>query len=162
METERLIIDSIKETDKEDYFKNISHDKEVLKTFICNYVESYDEFDFSSYLGKDYLFAIRLKETKMLIGIISCFDEKEGSCEIGYGLGSDYWNKGYATEALRAFIDYCFNEKGFNTIYASFFCGNDASKRVMEKCGMKYSHFSPKELTYLDVERDLVYYSITK
>ena len=30
METERLIIDQIKETDKEDYFINISHDKKVL------------------------------------------------------------------------------------------------------------------------------------
>ncbi len=29
METERLIIDSIRETDKEDYFTNISHDKKV-------------------------------------------------------------------------------------------------------------------------------------
>lgn len=35
METERLIIDQIKETDKEDYFINISHDKKVLETFIC-------------------------------------------------------------------------------------------------------------------------------
>ena len=30
METERLIIDSVRETDKEDYFINISHDKRVL------------------------------------------------------------------------------------------------------------------------------------
>lgn len=30
----------------------------------------------------------------------------------------------------------------------------------MEKCGMAYSHFSEKELTYLGVERDLTYYAI--
>ena len=35
METERLILDSIRESDKEDYFINISHDKKVLETFIC-------------------------------------------------------------------------------------------------------------------------------
>ena len=34
METERLILDSIRESDKEDYFINISHDKRVLETFI--------------------------------------------------------------------------------------------------------------------------------
>ena len=76
METERLIIDQIKETDKEDYFINISHDKKVLETFICRYADSLEEFDFSSYPGRQDLFAIRLKETGRLIGIILYFDEK--------------------------------------------------------------------------------------
>ena len=82
MKTERLIIDQIKETDKEDYFINISHDKKVLDTFICRYADSLEEFDFSSYPGRQDLFAIRLKETGRLIGIILYFDEKEDSCEI--------------------------------------------------------------------------------
>ena len=161
METERLIIDDLRESDREDYFYNISHDKKVLETFICRYAESLDDFDFSTYFGKD-IFAIRLKETGKLIGIILYFDEKGGSCEIGYGLGSSYWGKGYATEATRRFIEYCFDELGFDTVYASFFVGNDASRRVMEKCGMVYDRLSEKELTYLDVERDLIYYVIKK
>ncbi len=57
-------------------------------------------------------------------------------------------------------MEYLFREKGMQTVYASFFTGNDASRRVMEKCGMSYDHFSEKELTYLDVERDLTYYAI--
>ena len=160
METERLIIDQIKETDKEDYFINISHDKKVLDTFICRYADSLEEFDFSSYPGRQDLFAIRLKETGRLIGIILYFDEKEDSCEIGYGIGSAFWNKGYATEAVRRFQEYLFREKGMQTVYASFFTGNDASRRVMEKCGMTYDHVSEKELTYLGIERDLMYYAI--
>ena len=160
METERLIIDQIKETDKEDYFINISHDKKVLDTFICRYADSLEEFDFSSYPGRQDLFAIRLKETGRLIGIILYFDEKEDSCEIGYGIGSAFWNKGYATEAVRRFQEYLFREKGMQTVYASFFTGNDASRRVMEKCGMTYDHFSEKELTYLGVDRNLTYYAI--
>ena len=86
--------------------------------------------------------------------------KKRTSCELGYGIGSDYWNNGYTTEAVKRFIRYCFEEKGFQTVYASFFTGNDASRRVMEKCGMTYSHFSEKELSYLGVERDLTYYAI--
>ena len=160
MKTERLIIDQIKETDKEDYFINISHDKKVLDTFICRYADSLEEFDFSSYPGRQDLFAIRLKETGRLIGIILYFDEKEDSCEIGYGIGSAFWNQGYATEAVRRFLEYLFREKGMQTVYASFFTGNDASRRVMEKSGMTFDHFSEKELTYLDVERDLTYYAI--
>ena len=160
METERLIIDPIKETDKEDYFTNITHDKKVLETFICRYAETPEEFDFSSYPGRRDLFAIRLKETGRLIGILSLFDEKDGACEIGYGIGSRFWNRGYATEAVSRFLDYLFREKGMRTVFASFFTGNDASRRVMEKCGMTYDHFSEKELTYLGVERDLTYYAI--
>ena len=34
METERLLIDPIRESDKADYFRNISNDKKVLETFI--------------------------------------------------------------------------------------------------------------------------------
>ena len=160
MKTERLIIEQIKETDKEDYFINISHDKKVLETFICRYADSLEEFDFSSYPGRQDQFAIRLKETGRLIGIITYFEEKEDSCEIGYGIGSGFWNQGYATEAASRFLEYLFREKGMRTVYASFFTGNDASRRVMEKCGMTFDHFSEKELTYLDVERDLTYYAI--
>ena len=96
METERLIIDSIKETDKEDYFINISHDKKVLETFICRYAEKMEEFDFSSYPGRQDLFAIRLKETGRLIGIVNFFDEKDGSCEMDMGLAP-----GTGTGAMR-------------------------------------------------------------
>ena len=59
METKRLILDSVKASDKEDYFINISHNKKVLETFICRYADSLEEFDFSSYPGRQDLFAIR-------------------------------------------------------------------------------------------------------
>ncbi len=162
METKRLILDRIKETDQEDYFNSISHDKKVLKTFVCRYAESLGTFDFSTYLGRDDLFAIRLKETGRLIGIILYFDAQDGACEIGYGIGSDHWNKGYVTEAVKRFLSYLFEEKGMKTVYASYFTGNDASRRVMEKCGMRYSRFSEREFEYLGEWRDLTYYAVTR
>ena len=90
METERLIIDPIREADKEEYFINISHDKRVLETFICRYAEALEDFDFSSYPGRQDLFAIRLKETGRLIGIILHFDEKRIPVRLATGsdLGS--------------------------------------------------------------------------
>ncbi len=162
METERLIIDEIRESDREDYYKNISHDSEVLKTFVCTYVEKIEDMDISKYVGRDDMFAIRLKDTKRLIGIILFFDGNDDSCEIGYGIGSEYWGKGYGTEAVRRFLQYCMDEKCFNTVYASFFTGNEASKRIMEKCGMTFDRFSEKELVYQGEEKDLTYYKLTK
>ena len=162
MTTDRLVIDRVTKEDKEDYFNNISHDKRVLETFVCTYSESIEEFDFTRYLEMDNLFAIRLKDTGRLIGIILWFGEEDNTCEIGYGIGSGYWNKGYATEAVGRFIEYCFDELGYNKVYASYFTGNDASKKVMEKCGMKYDHFSEKEMEYQGVLKDLTYYVIEK
>ena len=160
LETERLIIDPVREEDKADYFNNISHDRNVLETFVCRYAETLEDFDFSSCPGRDDLFAIRLKDTGRLIGIILFFDEKDGACEIGYGIGSAYRNRCFTTEAVKSFLDYLQREKGIRTVYASYFTGNDASRRVMEKCGMVFSHFSERELSYLGAERDLTYYVI--
>ena len=162
METKRLILDGIRATDRDDYFYNISHDKKVLETFICKYAETPEEVDLSPYEANSAMFAIRLKETGRLIGVILYFDEKDGGCEIGYGIGSEHWNRGYATEAVGRFLRYLFEEKGFHTARASFFPENGASRRVMEKCGMKFSHVSEKELEYLGKERDLIYYEIRK
>ncbi len=58
METERLILDPIRESDKEDYFINVSHDGKVLETYICRYAETMEDLDFSSYPGRPDLFAI--------------------------------------------------------------------------------------------------------
>ena len=162
METERLVIDPVRETDREDYFRNISHDRKVLETFICTYAETPEDLDLSRILDNKSLFAIRLRETGRLIGIILYFDEKDGACEIGYGIGSDYWGSGYGSEAVKRFLDHLLFEKGFDTVYASFFPGNEASRRIMEKCGMRFSRISERELTYLGVERDLIYYEIRK
>ena len=162
METERLILDRVRESDREDYFRCISHDRKVLETFVCRYAETPEEVNLAPLIGSESLFAIRLKETGRLIGILLYFDEKDGVCEIGYGIGSPYWGCGYVTEAARRFLAYCFREKGMKAVCASFFTGNEASRRVMEKCGMSYSRFSEKELEYQGEMRDLTYYAITR
>ena len=161
METERLILDGVTEADREDYFRCLSHDRKVLETFICKYAETPEEVNLAPIVGNDQVFAIRLKETGRLIGIILLFDEKDGACEMGYGIGSEYWNRGYVTEAARRFLRYCFEERGMRTVRASFFTGNTASRRVMEKCGMRFSRFSEKEIEYLGELRDLTYYEIS-
>ena len=162
METERLIIDPIRETDKEDYFLQIPHDRKVLETFISPYAETLAELDISRYVNHPTMFAIRLKETGRLIGTILYFGDDGESCEMGYAIGSRYWNQGYTTEAAKRFLEYLFREKGFHTVTASFFTGNHASRRVMEKCGMTFCRFEEKAITYLGTERDLTYYSISR
>ena len=47
------------------------------------------------------------------------------------------WDRGLCTEAARFMVDYCFNVKGFETLWCDFFVDNPASGRVIEKCGFK-------------------------
>ena len=90
----------------------------------------------------DHIWAIELKETGEPIGCIgylthgeSNIDIGENDVEAGYWVAKPYWNHGICTEALRLLIDYCFNTKGFRTIWSDYFPDNPASGRVMEKCG---------------------------
>ena len=55
-----------------------------------------------------------------------------------YLLKADYWGKGLATEAAKALLNYAFSELGISKIDSGAVSENFASKRVMEKIGMRY------------------------
>jgi len=58
--------------------------------------------------------------------------------ELGYRLRRQVWGQGYATEVSEALIDKAFAELGANRVYASTMMVNVASRRVMEKAGLRY------------------------
>jgi RimJ/RimL family protein N-acetyltransferase len=59
--------------------------------------------------------------------------------EIGYWLGVPFWGQGYATEAVRAIIDYTFEEFDCSEIRAGARVVNPSSRRVLEKCGFQWT-----------------------
>jgi RimJ/RimL family protein N-acetyltransferase len=59
--------------------------------------------------------------------------------EIGYWLGVPHWGKGYATEAVRALIDYAFTELNHTALQAGARVTNPASRRILEKCGFQWT-----------------------
>lgn len=58
--------------------------------------------------------------------------------ELGYRLHRSAWGKGYATEGSRALIDKGFAEFGALRVFASTMVVNVASRRVMEKAGLRF------------------------
>jgi [ribosomal protein S5]-alanine N-acetyltransferase len=60
-----------------------------------------------------------------------------GIAEAGYFLAREKWGSGYATEILRALIDYCFGELGLHKVIATCDIRNERSAHVIEKCGME-------------------------
>lgn len=59
---------------------------------------------------------------------------------LGYWLAEPYWNRGYTTEAARAVIDWAWGHTDARLITTSHYLFNDASRRVIEKCGFTYTH----------------------
>lgn len=57
--------------------------------------------------------------------------------EVGYGFLENYWNNGYATEAMGALIQWAFNTSKVEKVKAQTKHDNYGSIRVLEKMGMQ-------------------------
>lgn len=84
------------------------------------------------------------KETQKLIGDLGIhfFGSDNKQVELGITLNKAFQNKGYATEALKAIIDYLFVNLKKHRITASIDPGNTSSIRLVERLGFrKEAHF---------------------
>lgn len=92
--------------------------------------------------------SVFLKDTHEFIGRAGLFhyysDEAKREVEIGYGLLNAYWGRGYATELVRALIDWAFDNLDINKLIALTTEDNIRSQRVLAKSGM---HYVKKELS---------------
>ncbi len=146
IETDRLILRAFRATDLEDFYtyasvegvgemagwrhhKNREESQQILNMFI----------------GDDKVFAIVDKATNKVIGSLGVekyameealteFDGYRGR-EIGYVLSREYWGRGLMPEAVRAVIDYLFNELDLDFLTCGYYNFNNQSKRVQQKCG---------------------------
>jgi len=64
-------------------------------------------------------------------------EENGRDARLGFRLRRPEWSKGYATEGSRALIEKGFLELKLARVSASTYEHNVASRRVMEKCGMR-------------------------
>ncbi|MDQ2951458.1 MAG: GNAT family N-acetyltransferase [Chloroflexota bacterium] len=87
------------------------------------------------------LWAVELKESGELIGDSGLFlvEGTGPEIEVAYHFGAAWWGQGIATEAAIACLSYGFRECGLTEIIAICFPEHAASRRVMEKAGMRYS-----------------------
>ncbi|MBQ2658905.1 MAG: GNAT family N-acetyltransferase [Erysipelotrichaceae bacterium] len=167
LEGEHVILRPLQLQDKNAVFRNINHDREVLNYFIDTYAEKEEDFAFENMMerfskNQMYAFAIVLKETGETIGeIFQCSKPSsiEHTTEIGYAIGRSYWNRGYTTEAMKLMIDFMF-EVGIHKVVACHLEGNEASGKVMQKCGMIYEGMRKDAVFYRDHYWDTYNYYI--
>lgn len=143
--TERLVLRRFRQEDAQAMFENWASDDEVTKYMtwpahtdigtsewvVNDWVSSYKKEDF-------YQWAIEFEGQP--IGSISVVNHRDdvAKAHIGYCIGSNWWRRGIMTEALKAVMNFLFDEIGFNRIEACHDPNNPNSGKVMVKCGMRY------------------------
>jgi ribosomal-protein-alanine N-acetyltransferase len=86
-----------------------------------------------------FQFAVTLRSTGQLIG--NCGVRQNSATEyegdIGYELDPAHWDRGYATEAARAVLQFGFTQMNLHRICADCVADNIGSAHVLEKLGMR-------------------------
>ena len=145
--TERLTLRRFEIEDAENVFYNWFSDEQTVKYLTWPVYKSVDEAEdmikswIAQYDNTEYYnWAIELNDLEQPIGNISVvsIDEKTESIELGYCLGSQFFNKGYMTEAVTAIIRFFINEVGAGRVWARHDTENPNSGKVMAAAGMDY------------------------
>lgn len=147
IKTERLLLRRFNLSDEKDMFNNWASDDnvtkylswpthtdtKVTKSVLTSWVEAYSN-------KENYHWGIVPINYGRVVGSISVVDISNihDRCEIGYCIGKNFWNKGITSEALKAVIEFLFNEIGFERIQAIHHKDNVASGKVMKKAGMVF------------------------
>ncbi|MDJ0752101.1 MAG: GNAT family N-acetyltransferase [Ardenticatenaceae bacterium] len=125
-------------------FNDSPFNREQMKFWLERNLEHQEQHGFG-------LFSVILKAEGILIGncgLEYMNVEGEKAAELGYDFRSDYWNQGYATEAAAAVRDYAFDTLQLPSLFSLIRVGNEASKRVSEKIGMRFV----EEITQNDIQ----------
>lgn len=146
IETPRLVLRKLEKQDSADMYEYACRE-ETTRYLLwnphpsINYTKSYLTMVQRMYRsGGYYDWAVVEKESGRMIGTcgFARLDERHGVGEIGYVLNRAFRQKGYASEAASAVIEFGFRRLGLNRIEGRYMAENEASRRVMEHCGMTY------------------------
>ena len=112
-----------------------------------------------------YDWGVVVKSDNRLVGTcgFTSFDIENNSAEIGYVINSSFCGLGLASESARAVVTFGFEALRLNRIEGNFMPENHASRRVLEKCGMRSEGIRRQAVyaksNYIDIEISAMTYS---
>jgi len=87
--------------------------------------------------GTRRTWAIRSRSTGAFLGLVFLAPHHDGGdTEVSYMLLPEFWGRGYATEGVRAVIDYALAQLGLPRVVAETQVANVASCRLLERLGL--------------------------
>jgi ribosomal-protein-alanine N-acetyltransferase len=161
IETLRLRLRQFVPEDRDDLYR-LYRDPEVMKYLGKGSLTKVETDAILSALLAQYrygfgMWAVIDKASDRLIGRCGLgFLDQTLDVELGYLFAHSYWGRGLATEGGQAALRYGFEVVKLDRIVAVAKPENLASRRVMEKLGLKYE----KEAHYYNT--DVVYYALSR
>lgn len=150
IETERLILRELRPSDAQVFFEmdsnpdvhrylgnNPINSIEQAHNAIANIRQQYIDYG----IGR---WATIEKSSGNFIGwsglkfITDAENNQSNFYDVGYRLHPSYWGRGYATETAKASLDFGFKTLQVKEIIGTCHEENKASRRILEKCGLKF------------------------
>ena len=119
--------EDIKRFVPDEVFKTPEHAKQTLEFLISRYGTA----------DGPLVYALITKDEHKNIGYVQLVHLENGNWEIGYHIAKAFTKKGYATEAVTAFLPVITKQVAATEVYGIRLLENTASGRVLEKSGFQ-------------------------
>lgn len=154
MQTQRLILRQVTQDDKEAIVR-YAGDLEVADMMNGAIPYPYGIEDARAWIDKHQndtaqskaiSWAIVEKIKGTLIGSIQLRKAEDNeAARLSYWIGKDYWRQGYATEAVKAVVEFAFKKLGLKCLEAEHFERNSYSGAVLKKNGFVLVEWSDRK-----------------
>lgn len=148
LETERLVLREVKDSDAEILAKKLNNIN--ISKWITAMPYPYSKKDAEWWINQkkeknnkdfrnDYHLILKLKENKDIVGVVGVFgfDKDKIKGELGYWISEEYWKKGYVKEALKKLIEFSFNDLNLGKLVIPCFVENKGSNAVAKRLGFE-------------------------
>jgi [ribosomal protein S5]-alanine N-acetyltransferase len=158
IETERLVLRRPVPADAAVIAREYAHDPDVSR-YVLFRPDQTDEA-IAGFIGKcidewdtekAFAWVIERRDTGELVGMIDARPDTY-MVNVGYVLAKNHWNRGYATEALRAVVAWADAQPDISRTWAICSVENAPSARVLEKAGFEQESYLPKYMQFPNLE----------
>ena len=154
LETNRLLLKNISSDDREFIFEQFS-DEEVNKYLFdaeplvdIRGADEIIDFYVQPEPRQQHRWILVKKDTGAKIGTCGfhCWDINNETCDVGYDLKAEYWNKGYMSEAMKEIISFANSNMKIKRINACIYTNNHRSISLAQKLGFNFCGQMKNEL----------------
>ncbi len=113
--------------------------------------------------GTGYAFLVFSRAEEALRGGVTLTNVRRGVAQtgtLGYWVGAPFARQGIMTEGLGCVIDYAFERLGLHRLQAACLPRNEASRKLLGKCGFREEGFAPKYLRINGAWEDHVLFAL--
>lgn len=143
LQTTRLTLSPCRPGDRADFI-DLERDPQVMRFLNGGYAVDRETADpnatFLMPTGTEpYVWTARRTADGVFVGWFCLWPESETLAELGYRLRRAEWGQGLASEGASALVSWGFAHASYQKIVATTMAVNHASRRVMEKIGMRHA-----------------------